>query len=533
MFIGRLLPRCAQKEVPHCLIVLVDRVKLAKTIIGFTPSIFFSRLACLAVAPKFILPTFVPKRIESNSADPMINPNLYKTMMKTCRKQFFILLVFLVAAAPSWAQYRLSGTIHGFADETLMLNRFQGDRQLLVDSLKTDALGSFDFELPDALLPGMLLLRTAHGQSIKLLYNYENIRFVSGGFGDEDVVEFIESPENELWYDYIFLRNFTEYQQELLKPLLVQYPRDTDFYTQLTDEFNRLQRVFFEETEALISEKPHSLVARYIRADRKPAIDLDMSFAEQREALKRDFFDGTDFEDEALLRSDILSPKFIDFLGMHQQQGMNMTETQLSFMQAVDRILLESSVNADMYSFAVQFLVEGFSQMGLSLVTDYISSLPHLNPGCMEPETIEKLEKAITPYRKTVAGARAPNIQHADIEGHAFELDKLSSRRTLLVFWSTTCPYCIELLPQLKEYMRKNPGTELVSMVLSDDREALDALIRSKQLDWTHIQLSGGWDHSVVDDYLIYATPTMFLLDEEKNILLKPVNFAELNHFDP
>lgn len=449
------------------------------------------------------------------------------------RKSFYYLLLCLLIASPAWAQYSLSGTIHDYANENLILNRIQGDRQLTIDSLKTDANGAFNFALPADLLPGMLLLRTAQGQSIKLIYNYQDIRFVSGGFGDEDVVEFIESPENELWYDYIFHRNFTEYQQELLKPLLVQYPRDTDFYIQIKNEFNRLQRVFFEETDALISEKPHSLVARYIRADRKPAIDLNMTFVEQRQALKRDFFDAVDFEDEALLRSDILGPKFIDFLGMHQQQGMNMTETQLSFMQAVDRILLESSVNADIYSFAVQFLVEGFSQMGLSLVTDYISSLPHLNPGCMEPETIEKLEKAIAPYRKTVAGARAPNIQHADIEGHAFELDKLSSNRTLLVFWSTSCPYCIDLLPQLKEYMRKNPDTELLSMVLSDDRAALDELIRSKQLDWIHIQLSGGWDHPVVEDYLIYATPTMFLLDEEKNILLKPVNFDELNRFDP
>lgn len=452
-------------------------------------------------------------------------------MIATPRKNLIYLLICLLIASPAWSQHSLSGTIHEYTNETLILSRIQADRQLTVDSLKTDDKGAFAFELPAELLPGMLLLKTSYGQSIKLIYNYQDIRFVSGGFGDNDVVEFIESPENEIWYDYIFLRNYTEYMQELLKPLLVQYPRDTEFYTNVKKEYNRLQEEFFKETDAILSDMPQSLVARYIRADRKPAIDLEMSFAEQREALKRRFFDEVDFEDEALLRSDILGPKFIDFLGMHQQQGMNMTETQLSFMRAVDRILLESSVNAEIYSFAVHYLVEGFSQMGLSMVTDYISSLPHLNPGCMEPEIIENLERAISPYRKTVAGARAPNIQHADIEGSQFNLEALKSKQTLIVFWSTTCPYCIDLLPKLKEYQQNNPDTELVSIVLSADRAALDELIRSKQLDWIHIQLNGGWEHPVVEDYLIYATPTMFLLDEEKSILLKPVNFNELIHY--
>jgi thiol-disulfide isomerase/thioredoxin len=447
-----------------------------------------------------------------------------------------ILLAFLIigmAYENVYAQHTLSGTIRTYQNEKLVLKQLRGEKQIPVDSVTTDASGAFSMAFKGQTLPGMFVLQTTQGQSIKLIYNMQDIRFVSGGFGDEDVVEFIESPENELWYAYYFLRNLTHYQQELLKPLLVQYPDEGDFYKAVITEYDRLQTELHDYVVTTRTNNPHSLAVRYMQYDMSPMIDLSKSFNEQRTELKNHFFDAIDFNDDALLRSDILNRKFIDYLAMHQQQGQGMAEVQLAFMQAVDVILSESAISPEAYVFAVTFLIEGFSRMGLNAVSDFISGLPHLNPGCMEPETIENLELSIAPYRKIAVGVQAPSIIADDLDGKLFELESLKGKKTLVIFWSTTCPFCIDLLPQLKAYQAEYPQIEIVSIILSPDNNELRQIIKNEKLDWIHISPRDGWQSKIVDDYLVYATPTMILLDKDHRIVLKPNNYEELNTLTP
>lgn len=450
--------------------------------------------------------------------------------MKTRITTLIIFTLFINTINLS-AQFTLSGTIRNYSQQKLILNQMKGDRQIPIDSIVSNQEGEFQFVFDRDILPGMYVLKTETGQSIRLIYNFQDVRFVSGGFSEEDYVEFIESPENELWYSYFFKKNITQYQQDLLKPLLVQYPEDTDFYQAVKEEYLLLQRELHNHAEEIISENPNMLVTRYIRTDLTPPINLDHSFDEQRKYLKAHFFDHVDFTDEALLQSDILSRKFIDYLAMYQQQGMGMAEVQMNFIRAVDIILQESSVNAQVYVFAVTYLIEGFSRMGLNAVTDFLSSLPHLNPGCMEPETVEELELAINPYRKIVVGTSAPEIIENDIDGNIFALSDNENKQQLIVFWSTSCPYCLELLPDLKKFEAAHPETSIVSIILSPDTNELREIIKNEQLNWIHIAPDGGWQSKVVDDYMVYATPTMILLDKDGKISFKPTSFHELQEF--
>lgn len=448
--------------------------------------------------------------------------------MTTFLKLIVVTLLIGLVYETAYTQQTLSGTIRTYQNEKLLLKQLMGEKQISVDSVTTDSSGAFSMTFKDQSLPGMFVLQTTEGQSIKLIFNNEDIRFVSGGFGEEDVVEFIESPENELWYEYYFLRNITQYQQELLKPLLVQYPDEGDFYESVLAEYDRLQTELHDYVASTKADNPYSLAVRYMQYDLNPKIDLNKSFNEQRAELKKHFFDAIDFNDDALLRSDILNRKLIDYLAMHQQQGQGMAEVQLAFMQAVDVILAKSAISPDAYVFAVTFLIEGFSRMGLNAVSDFISGLPHLNPGCMEPETIENLELSIAPYRKIAVGVQAPSISANDLDGNLFELDSLVGKNTLIVFWSTTCPFCIDLLPQLKAYQSENPQIEIVSVILSPDNNELREIIKGENLNWIHISPKESWQSKIVEDYLVYATPTMILLDKDHRIVLKPNSYEEL-----
>ena len=53
-------------------------------------------------------------------------------------------------------------------------------------------------------------------------------------------------------------------------------------------------------------------------------------------------------------------------------------------------------------------------------------------------------------------------------------------------------------------------------------------LSKRDKLNWVNISELKGFNSKATDDFNIYATPTMFLLDRNKVILAKPISYREL-----
>lgn len=441
-----------------------------------------------------------------------------------------ILLFFgyTLSSNSAFTQNTISGTIQGYNNKTISLLMIRGDQKLPIDSIKTNNEGHFSINPRWNLIPGMYLLRTAEGNSIRILYNNEEIRLVSGGADDASVVDFIQSEENKLWYDYFIFKSETQYMQDLLKPIMQQYPQNELFYKQTREEYNKLQNKLHEKANEIISRHPETMAARFIKTDLSPIIDTELSFDQQRIQLKKDFFNNTDFSDTLLIQSDILSRKMIDFLSLYQRPNMSMPELQLEFIRGLDAILKLASVENKMYLFVIEYFIEGFYRMGLTGVSDYLSTLPNLNGDCMDVETLMQIEQIVGPHRKIINGSDAPDIVSFDIDGNPFDLKKLSNTKTIIVFWSMTCPHCLELLPELKQFGKENPEVAIVSIIMSPVNNTLKSHIDQEELNWIHIADGKGWESPIIESYMIFGTPTLFLLDADKKIQSKPSGMAEL-----
>ena len=453
--------------------------------------------------------------------------NLNSMSAHPMRFLFFIALMVSLSCNSLRAQSFISGTLRGYSNNTLSLSLIRGDVHKPLDSLMTDAEGGFTFQMPKTAIQGMYVLKTHDGQSLKLIYLGQAVRLISNGLGEKDQVEFLQSPDNTLWHNYLTLDYQVTYQQELLKPILNDYPNETEFYGQATAEYKRLQLTLRAAAEKMMADNPNLWASRLIRTDLTPSLDLSKSFEEQREEVKKQFFSSTDFSDTTLIYTDVLNRKLIEYIALYQRPGMNMAETQLAFIRALDVITREAAVDNRMYSFVIEYLLRGFSKMGLNAVTDFLGNLPHFDRSCMEPEVARQFEQAILPYQKVVTGVVAPQINAKDIFGKPFNLNRLESERTLILFWSTSCPHCLELLPLLKDFADQHK-LKVVSIILSPDDAVLHSIIDTYKLDWVHIRADQEWESQLVADYVIYATPTMFLLGPDKKILCKPINFTEL-----
>ena len=209
-----------------------------------------------------------------------------------------------------------------------------------------------------------------------------------------------------------------------------------------------------------------------------------------------------------------------------------MQAIQFEFIKGLDVLFEKAAVEPKMYVFVLDYLIEGFAQLGLPAVTDYISSLPHFDQVCMETETYIEIEQIVGPYRSTVLGAPAPDLIPEDIDGNPFNWSQIEKTNTLLVFWSITCPHCIELMPKLKAFADQHPDFEIVSVVLNPDNKILRDFLNQEGLNnWIHLSDGLGWESPMAKDYNIFGTPSLFVLDADKNIISKPSGIKELQEF--
>lgn len=446
------------------------------------------------------------------------------------KKYFISILCALSTLFAAGQSYQINGTIGDLADEEVYLMRIAGQNRTIVDTVKTDQTGSFTFQLENNFPVGMYAVIYGPAQMVELIYNNENIRFISSGLQNQSPVQIIESVENLIYYDYLFLKGYNLYKMDILEPVIQQYPKEDDFYKTLLGEFAMLGEQLTERTEKLVSENPKTIASHFIKADSPYLTDPELPEDLKKMFLKSHYFDNTDFNDTILIRSNILTSKIIGFLSLYQKKEMTQEQMEENLLVAVDTILEKAMVNQVVYEFAIDFLVDGFQAIGFEHGLEHLASKNQLEKFCENTERKVELENKMELIKKLAIGKIAPDFKVNDLNGKEITLSDISAKKTVLVFWASWCPHCDEVLPVIQRYYDPSNTTELEVIAVSLDKLKPDvqASIGSGDYNWINIAELQGWDGAIVLEYGIAATPSIFVLDENKTILAKPINKYEI-----
>ena len=445
-------------------------------------------------------------------------------------KHLITLLLALSGLLLSAQNHEINGTISGLADEEVYLIRILGQNRTTVDTALTNQAGSFTFHLDQNVPVGLYSITYGPAQMLELIYNRENIRFVSSDASMQSPVQFIESIENLIYYDYLYLKGYNLYKMDLLKPLLQQYPKDNEFYKTLLHEYRSLAEEISKRVHTLTTENPNTIAAHFIKVDSPLFTDPELSPELKKTFQKSHYFDNTDFTDTLLIRSNILTSKIIGYLSLYQNKEMTKEQMENSLLVAVDTILNKALANQQVYEFVIDFLIDGFQAVGFERGLEHLAMQNQLEQLCENTERKAELENKMELIKKLAIGKTAPDFTATDLNGKQFTLSTIRAKKTVLIFWASWCPHCIEILPDLKKYYDPvNTGElEIIGISLDELKADVQAAIEEGDYNWINIAELKGWDGPVVVEYGIAATPTIFVLDENKTIIGKPGNKYEL-----
>ena len=87
----------------------------------------------------------------------------------------------------------------------------------------------------------------------------------------------------------------------------------------------------------------------------------------------------------------------------------------------------------------------------------------------------------------------------------------------------------MEALPQLcQKEIFTHQQIKLIGITIDENREDWEKFSTQYPLEWTNTYVEGSFNSEIAADYNFFATPSMFLIDENHKIIAKPTTIGEL-----
>jgi len=438
---------------------------------------------------------------------------------------FFFPLILILNLNVAFSQ-QVTVTVHNLIEKAAVLSFLSGENISFIDSVNALNNGEFKFHLENK-HSGIYRLKLNNKGWLDFIYDNEVVEIKTDANNIVDNLKVIKSQSNKIYYEFVKLNKDYKTKTELLSLIIARYPGKDDYFNSTKEKLIQLQEEYLYFVNVTAQTDPNSFIARYVRSAQLPVVDVEIPFDKQLEFLKAHALDKVNFYDDGLIYSDAFTNKTIEYLTYYRNPQLPLGLLEQEFMKAIDSILIKANVNEIVYKHIVEYLLDGFRKFGFDNVINYIVENYVIKDDiCLDESLSTALERRIQQTRNFKVGNLVPDIVMQNEAGKEIKLSSLNTDKILLVFYSTDCPHCTGLLPELyKLYTeQKSIKFEVLAISLDENRNTWQEYIQTNGYNWINLNDTSGWSSKAAGDYYIYATPTMFLVDREKKIITMPKN---------
>ncbi len=433
--------------------------------------------------------------------------------------------------------------LDNIADTTIFLAYHYGDKQYIADTLMLDKEGKVTISA-DTLLPsGLYMIVFPSRKNEYFEFVVREPKFSMTGDVNDLVgsIQFKGSKENEVFYqDLRFLQAKRTASEPLTAQLQTLEP-DSPEQKAILDQLEKLNQEVKDWRKDLLLKHPDLLYIKILKALEEQELpepprdaqgNITDSFFQFRYA-RRHGLDQLDWSDERLLRTPVVynvMERYLNTLSYRSPDSLSVS---------VDNILNKSRANPELFKFCLVWLLNEYANsnvMGMDGVYVHIA-LKYYDKG--EATWLDEAQRfRITDRAKrmepTLIGKTAPNIIMKDVNGRTQNLYSLNTKYTILYFWDPDCSHCQKETPALKKAFDQVKTRYDISLFAVNTQLELD-----KWLKFIEKHSLDGWYHVADFDqtsefrtlYDINATPVLFLLDNNKQIVAKRLVAEQLEEF--
>jgi thiol-disulfide isomerase/thioredoxin len=236
-------------------------------------------------------------------------------------------------------------------------------------------------------------------------------------------------------------------------------------------------------------------------------------------------FNTMDFAGQNLIHSGLYKELLDGYFLLMESNGA--IENVYIHANASTNALLKSlEKHPELKQEVAEYLFRLFEKRSLFQAAEHLA-LAMLNDQSCEMDS--KHEALFEQYRKMARGKTADDIVFENATKPVAKMSDLKSKYKLVVFGASWCSKCQEEIPKLIpycEYWKTKYDLEIVFISLDTEKEKFRTFV--KDFPWLSSCELKGWESKVAIDYCIFGTPTMYLLDNNNTILVKPISEKQI-----
>ena len=436
------------------------------------------------------------------------------------------------------AQNNITGTFPALANQQIKLVGFKAVDTYTIDSVQTNEKGLFQLSYGTEDVGMAYLLSEEDKSFLVILTKNENLQLAGDNFSVPETVVIKNGKQNKLFKQYATEHSRREQTLSAWDYLTKIYTKDSLFSTQKTPikaiEEEKL-RIKNEDKQFLSKLPKYSYVSYYLPLRKlvSSVSNIAQYRTEEIPATIQAFRD-IDYTDSRLYKSGLINDVIESHFWLIENSGRSLDSVYIEMNVSIDVIVEKLFAHKQKLNAITEHLFKFLEKRSLFTSSEYLAIKLLNEQGCaINNDFAAQLES----YRAMKNGNIAPDIEFSgDVFAPAYDsgqmpsnLSNLASRFTVVIFGASWCPQCPQELSKISALYNRwqEQDVEVVFISLDEDQ----ALFKSFAGIFPFISSCDyqKWDSPAVQDYQVFATPTIYLLSSEREILLRPHSVGQLD----
>jgi len=452
--------------------------------------------------------------------------------------KLFTLLLLVLCTAGISAQYNIEIDLKNYDHDTIVIGNYYADRTLVKDTVVRAETGKFIFAGTDTLQPGvyLVLIQPDNNYSQFLVDGYDTEFKLSWDTKDPLALKAEGSLDNQMFYEYMKyltdLRAKADPLREKVKAAEAEGKEDKKAADKLAD----LDQEVKAYQNNILAKYPESITAMFIESTLQ--VDIPEYEGTEQEVqqktyrfYKRHYFDNVSLGRPATLRTPFLHER-VDYY----MEKLTLKDPD-SIISSIDYLLSEMEPAPDTYRYYTSWLTNKYANMKIvgmdavyvHMVDKYYSTG---KAPWVEEKTLKKMKENARNLRPILIGKPFPDVTTYQEDGTPVVIREVEAEYTVLVFWAHDCGHCTKAMPDVVDFYKEfqSRGVKLISICTKGGEKmkpCMEAVPTKGMEDFIN----------TFDEYQRYrqkvyiqSTPKIFILNKDKDIIIKDIPAKELKN---
>ncbi|MBP7102274.1 MAG: AhpC/TSA family protein [Bacteroidales bacterium] len=449
----------------------------------------------------------------------------------------FLLIISIFTSFHASSQ-NITGTFSGIAKQQIKLVGFNGFDTYVIDSTQANDKGKFSLSFGKEDFGMGYLLSENNKSFVVILAENENLQLSGISFEVTESIKIIQGKQNQVFDQYATQHPRREQCLSAWDYLTKIYNLDTLFSTQQVPKQaieTEKKRIKVEDSLFLANLPEGSYVSYYLPL--RKLVSLVSTIAQYRtEEIPATLvsFRKIDYTDPRLQKSGLLADVIESHFWLIENSGRSLDSVYIEMQVSINSMLENLLTDEKKLNEITEHLFKFLEQRSLFTASEYLAIKLLNEKSCvLNDDFASQLES----YRAMKKGNTAPDIEFkSDVFAPAYvtsnipqSLSDIKSNYIVVVFGASWCPQCPQELSKISGLYKKwkEQSVEVVFVSLDESEKIFKSF--AGIFPFISICDYQKWESDIVKSYYVFATPTIYLLNDKREILLRPNSVSQLD----